>query len=309
MADDASEWITLLTDVSVASFSLTLCTFHPEVRIANITATRPRGATEAAASWKYGENKYYTEAIRAQLGVTERILPFADRGIFELAKKDSWLIPPYPLAPESFIESLDMDSILRAAMSGLPSGAKYPDYNNSDVFPACIFCDVPGPSMSRLHAAVFQDTIQDTGSAAWAIQALITSLFSMSYYDHIFQFDVAAPADLVTELVVTRPTSRRFFTAVLAMVVLHLVLVAVMTALFVRRADDGILGGSWAAVARVSGPATDGWLAVASTATDAEVSRGVDNAGQKHVLVGLERFGEQVRLRQRMDVRSMAADG
>ena len=153
--------------------------------------------------------------------------------------------------------------------------------------------------MSRLHAVVFQDTIQDTGSAALAIQTLITSLFSMSYYDHILQFDVPALADLATELAVTRPTSRKFFAAVLTLVALHLVLVVCVTVLFLRRAKDGLLGSSWAAVARVSGPATDQWLAVASTATDTEVSRSVDKSGLKGVSVGLVRVGDQVRLRPR----------
>jgi hypothetical protein len=103
----------------------------------------------------------------------------------------------------------------------------------------------------------------------------------------------------LAEQVVTRPVSWRFFTAVLVTLALHLMVVAFITALFLRRVEDGLLGGSWAAVARVSGPATEGWLAVASTATAAEIKKGVDHLGEINVLVGLERYGDQVRLRQR----------
>ncbi len=102
------------------------------------------------------------------------------------------------------------------------------------------------------------------------------------------------------ELTVTRPVSRRFFTAVLALLMLHLVLVWWVTALFLWRAETGLMvGGSWAAVARVAGPATDTWLAASSTTTDIDVARSMRRAGQKDVLVGLVRARSQLRLYSR----------
>ncbi|KAJ4203416.1 hypothetical protein FSOLCH5_007722 [Fusarium solani] len=306
---DKTEWTTLETDASGLSFGMTLCSFSLEVQDTNITATRPHGAAEAAASWIASLSMYDTRAIQEQLGGTNPILPRVERGIFELAKKASWLEPPSMIViNDSYAESspappADFSQIMLTAFNDLPGGGGHSidlfgtANNSSDVLEACEFC---GMTMSRLHAAVFQGVIKDTGSAAWAIQALVTSLFSMSYYDHFFQFDVPAPIDMETELAVTRPTSWRFFGAVLATVALHLVLMAFATMWFLRRVEDGLLGGSWAAVARVSGPATDGWLAVASTATDAEISEGLEKAGQKNVLVGSVRFGDQVRLRQRI---------
>lgn len=68
----------------------------------------------------------------------------------------------------------------------------------------------------------------------------------------------------------------------LAIVALHLVLIVFATALFLQCVEDGPVGSYWAAVARVPGPVIDGWLAVAST----EIGKGMNNAGQKDVLVG-----------------------
>ena len=86
--------------------------------------------------------------------------------------------------------------------------------------------------MSWLHAAVFHDAIRETGSPTWAIQALITSLFDMSYYDHVFRFDVSALAEIVTELEVLQPTSWRFFVVVMSLVGLHLGTVCLVSTLF-----------------------------------------------------------------------------
>lgn len=54
-----------------------------------------------------------------------------------------------------------------------------------------------GATLSRLNTAVFQDTLRETGSAALAIQGLLTTLYSMSHFDHLHQFDVVGPVHLV----------------------------------------------------------------------------------------------------------------
>src|SRR5262249_55491371 len=136
--------------------------------------------------------------------------------------------------------------------------------NQTDVLAACSFCDATGARISRAHAVVFQDSIKETGSAAWAIQGLITTLFSMSYYDHVFQFDVSVPAIVASEVIVLRPTSWTFFTLVVSLVAVHLSLVCLVSMIFLLRAEDVFVGSSWAAVARVSGPETDEWLRKAS---------------------------------------------
>jgi len=321
--DGRSEWRTLKTNVDGLYFVMTLCSMAPEARNTNITATRSHGVTEPQANWIGTEGTYDTRAVRTQLGITSPILPPRDRGIFSLAKKDSWLQAPYfVLVNYTNVTGWQMvppdtgnDSILKAAFRDLPAEASYFDLNTfppsnvTDDLAACGYCEAGSISMSRAHAAVFQDTIRETGSAAWAIQGLLTSLFGMSYYDHVFRFDVSAPANVATELAILRPTSWTFFTVVVVLVVFHLCLVCLVMTVFLRSAENAVLGGSWAAVARVSGPETDRWLATASTATDADIGRSIKRAGQTNVYVGLERFAQQTRLRQRRGVSAMIADG
>ncbi|KAH8657854.1 hypothetical protein BX600DRAFT_439037 [Xylariales sp. PMI_506] len=121
----------------------------------------------------------------------------------------------------------------------------------------------------------------------------------MSYYDHIFQFEVIAPVDLAAEVVLLRPLSRRFLTIVVVIVTLHLIVVSVVAALFMWQVQDGFVGSSWAAVSRVSGPATDSWLPATSSLIDAEVRRGLRDTVRGDVSVAVEQYGNQLRPRQR----------
>ncbi|KAH7216292.1 hypothetical protein DER44DRAFT_807266 [Fusarium oxysporum] len=254
VVQDKSEWTTLESDVKGLSFVMTLCSFDPVVQDMNITATRTKGGAEPMARWLNSTSTYDTEAILAQLGGTKDHLSYDDRGIFKLAKKESWLTPPSIIDRGTYWESspappADPYYILFGAFDGLPGGGGY----LIDLFGPDDSGDANGIRLNRLHGEVFKETIKATGSAAWAIQALVTSLYSMAYYDYIFQFDIPAPADLKAE----------------------------------QRAKDGLIGGSWAAVARISGQPTDDWLAKASTMTDTEISKGLQNVGQQVKLVGL----------------------
>ncbi|KAH7153472.1 hypothetical protein EDB81DRAFT_932028 [Dactylonectria macrodidyma] len=115
------------TDVSGLSYGMTLCTFALEVQDTNITATRPHGAAEAAASWIASSSMYDTRAIRAQLGGTNPILPRVERGIFKLAKRDSWLECDDindTLGESSPLPPADINQIRSTAFSDLPGGVR-----------------------------------------------------------------------------------------------------------------------------------------------------------------------------------------
>ncbi|KAH7210627.1 hypothetical protein BKA60DRAFT_639227 [Fusarium oxysporum] len=265
VVQDKSEWTTLESDVKGLSFVMTLCSFDPVVQDMNITATRTKGGAEPMARWLNSTSTYDTEAILAQLGGTKDHLSYDDRGIFKLAKKESWLTPPSIIDRGTYWESspappADPYYILFGAFDGLPGGGGY----LINLFGPDDSGDANGIRLNRLHGEVFKETIKATGSAAWAIQALVTSLYSMAYYDYIFQFDIPAPADLKAEQVVTRPVSIKFLMVVLALLSLHLALMIFATLWFSQRAKDGLIGGSWAAVARISGQPTDDWLAKAN---------------------------------------------
>ncbi|KAK2668159.1 hypothetical protein RAB80_015539 [Fusarium oxysporum f. sp. vasinfectum] len=200
VVQDKSEWTTLESDVKGLSFVMTLCSFDPVVQDMNITATRTKGGAEPMARWLNSTSTYDTEAILAQLGGTKDHLSYDDRGIFKLAKKESWLTPPSIIDRGTYWESspappADPYYILSGAFDGLPGGGGY----LINLFGPDDSGDANGIRLNRLHGEVFKETIKATGSAAWAIQALVTSLYSMAYYDYIFQFDIPAPADLKAE--------------------------------------------------------------------------------------------------------------
>ncbi|EXL90035.1 hypothetical protein FOIG_16688 [Fusarium odoratissimum NRRL 54006] len=252
MLTDSSEWVTLQTYVGglPIGIRMTLCSFAPQVQDLNITATRSQGAAEVTTRWLDSSNMYDTEDIRTQLGVTTHLKSNVDRGIFKLAKKDSWLIPHvwYNDNNSSLLVAktppVDPIAIRNSAFTGLPGAAmddstvemNLPDDSGFKYSTADDHIDIRAVTLRRLHAAVFTATIKNTGSAAWAIQALITTLFSMSYYDFITQFSVSAPAELEVKLTATRPMSFRFFIIVLIIIAVHLSVMIFITAWFLQHA-------------------------------------------------------------------------
>ncbi|KAF5565083.1 hypothetical protein FPHYL_4407 [Fusarium phyllophilum] len=152
VVQDKTEWTALESDVKGLSFIMTLCSFDPVVQDMNITATRTKGRAEPMARWLNSTSTYDTEAIRAQLGGTKEHLSYDDRGIFRLAKKDSWLRPPSIIDHGTYWESspappADPYYILSGAFDGLPGRGGYsisltgPDHS----------ADANGIRLNRLH--------------------------------------------------------------------------------------------------------------------------------------------------------------
>lgn len=130
------------------------------------------------------------------------------------------------------------------------------------------------------HATVFQSVLLTTRNPALALQAFITRLAQMSYYEllrvHDFEHEVT-----------TRSTQEAFVPnrwhglgCVLAMVAVHLVLVVSAVVLFARRTSDSALGNSWQVVAQMMSPDTVDVTSVAHELTDREVKRHVVSAGR-----------------------------
>ena len=296
-----AEWLILTADLPGSlSLGLTLCTTKWQVQDVEVEASRPRTFPEPAAQWRSDPGVFDTTAILDQLVIdpssTER-----GGGVFELAKRDSWLVPPTWIVVNKTTLTSNNQPTSPEALAAL-AFTYFPTAGSTlPILSLCsLYIDPPeGRLLSRLHAAVVQDIVQDQsrgGRMALALQALVSSTFALAYGDHIVQFDVASPAERVSEADVVRPLkARRFLPVVLGLVGLHVFLVASLLLAvvglpppFAAPGDhdddhDGafVLGAAWAAVAQVRGPETDAWLAFATApiAGEREEEAGKDVGG------------------------------
>ncbi|KAK4166954.1 hypothetical protein QBC43DRAFT_349765 [Cladorrhinum sp. PSN259] len=304
----SDEWITSTfvdpnferkDDFPLPQVSLSLCTFDPQVRNMTITATRPSPAAEPSVSWNTTRRRYVTDSVRRQLGTANRT------SIFTLASPEL----------ETALHANSMPSSIPEAGSAVGvEECGLEDFGDKDSPPLflCWSCfntftsppeiNLPtGTLASNLAGDMLQDTLKETGgNIALALQGLITATFSTTYYDLLPQFDIFEPAELKTSKEVVRPIRHTFAALLGGVVVVHLILCVIVTALFATKAKHMLLGATWSAVARLFGADTEFWLRFGSGKRDSEVTKEMHAAGVSKILVGAERdVGGVVSIRRR----------
>jgi hypothetical protein len=284
------EWLILHTNDTQLSFSLTLCYQNIQTQDASIDAWRSTdGNIEATSRWDRITATFDTLAPRRQLGAIapkETLTP-SDRGIFTLRAKPSW-DAMYGEVPTSTVPEQILNGVF----------ASYPGSNRSMAL--CSYCTSSANINTNIeYAAVFQDILKDAQSPALAIQALITTLIGMSYYDYIVQFDVDAPGTIVSNTSVLKPTGRKPFILVLAVITTHLFLVALVTVIFAIGGKHSLIGNAWSVVAQLQSPEIVAWIAKADKMNDRAVEKIMKAAGSDGVLVGVGDVGCHMRLLRR----------
>jgi hypothetical protein len=289
-------WLEILTNATKLSLQATLCYTSPVLQDTSITAWRnPNNVSEVLSSWHNETGTFDTRAIRKQLGATTILSSPTERGVFQLIQKTSWQRPPvnYNTAGGWItVRKRTVPSSLTVyAMHGL-------DTPESAVC-MCGYCACGSKGqVSRLNAAVFNDIVRETGNPALAVQGLITTLHGMAYYDRLFQFDVNARANITSNISVIKPTGWAFFSVVIAVTSLHLVLVLFVVVLFVFTGGNCLLNNAWSTVAQLQSPETKEWLEVAIDMKDRNVKKAMVIAGEDSVLVGIGRAKGDLRVRR-----------
>jgi hypothetical protein len=289
-------WLEILTNATKLSLQATLCYTSIVLQDTSVEAWRtPNNVSEAKSGWYNKTGTYDTRAIREQLGATTVPLSLNERGVFKLVQKESWEHPPVKVHTSggwiSVRKRTGPSSLTAYAMHGL-------DTPGSTVC-MCGYCACGLKSqVSRLHAAVFNDVLRDTGNPVLAVQSLITTLHGMAYYDRLFQFDITARANITTNISVIRPTGWGFFSAVITVIALHLCLVFFVAILFIFTGGNCLLNNAWSTVAQLQSPETKEWLDVAVDMKDRDVKRAMAVAGEDSILVGIGRSRGDLRIRK-----------
>jgi hypothetical protein len=103
-----------------------------------------------------------------------------------------------------------------------------------------------------LQAAIFNNTLAETDSPAYAVQAQLTTLLRLAYYAWLPPFDVESNVTTASFSSVLAPVSKRGFWAVMGLVVAHIGITVIVVILFLARTKFSFLGNPWTAFAQVA---------------------------------------------------------
>lgn len=288
------EWLDLLfKDDGSIRLSLSLCYAALDSADLSVHAFSNTNRTEPVGVFDAKRMAYRYDGVRQQLGQTAdgwTYGMFEDRGILELGFRSSWqpnktrgdYVRPYNAGPGwapyiswllkasqfdssgLFSDADPMDEFSRsnstAHLSYEKSGVSASSFNNvlSDIY--------PDPSFSSL----LQDILRNGGDIAHGLSSLITVVAGSAYYDQLPQFNGNSDIEQTMFVTVLTPQRHRGYTAVFAVAIFHLVLIAIALFLFLTRTKISRIGNAWQTIAQIRDPRTEELLYLNTLATDEE---------------------------------------
>jgi hypothetical protein len=268
--EDRAEWAEITMNQTGISLAVSLCYTAAAVQHRRIDTIRQSDrVNEPSATWNLTSVSFNTSSIRRQLDATASPLSQSTRAVFELPDFNSTSSSWVSYAPTgTYIGEGAMPPMLMLS-SALLSMALAKEHGAS--VPMCYGCvSFEGGHINHLQTAVFNQILQDTSSPGKALQALETSFYAQWYYSNLYLFDAAANATVWSNLPVEVPVRKTFLSAVVTAVVVHLVMCAGVTFVFLTGTSHSLLGNAWQVIAQVRGKEIDGLLGNGSL-TDREV--------------------------------------
>ncbi|UPK91269.1 hypothetical protein LCI18_002204 [Fusarium solani-melongenae] len=264
-------------------------------RLYDVTMSGRGIKSEPTGDWRRGSGHENQMGILHQMGAGAS---FEDRGILELTVGSHLADDhrPYhmPLGPTAL------------SASGTSS---CPVTQFSWAFSDSWMTTLTMGSMEFPHPAyssVFQSIVQQTEDPAQAVQALMTRLYQMQYYDFLPDFDYKQTTKTIysTERII--PSRWTGLAIVFCLVAVHLLLVSVTTVLFISRTRGSALGNIWQAVSQMDSAETKQILESTDSKRDDEVKSCVKAMGKDAGVYGMSRSVEtgrmEIQLRERKEI-------
>ncbi|RSL91025.1 hypothetical protein CEP52_014400 [Fusarium oligoseptatum] len=288
-------WTKAINADGVEVFSVTEVYFNNAgPRLYNATMSGRGIKSEPTGDWRRGPGHDNQIDILHQMGVGAAT--FEDRGILDLVMGSH--LPdgnrPYhvPLGP--------------AVLSASGEVSSWPVTQFSWAFrdswmtaTAMGSIEFPHPA----HSSVFQSIIQQTGDPALAVQALMTRLYQMQYYDFLPDFDFKQTTETIYSTERIAPSRWTGLLIVFCLVAAQLLLVFITMVLFISRTRGSALGNIWQAVSQMASPETRQILESTDSRRDDEMKACVKAVGKDAGVYGMSRSIEtgriEIQLRER----------
>ncbi|OCK88491.1 uncharacterized protein K441DRAFT_621209 [Cenococcum geophilum 1.58] len=259
-----------------------------------ILASSQTNRTEPSWEFDPEQRRFVTGSIRKQLGAGAHNLTFQDRGILsmettplEMRQQAKALVP--------FNGSLKYLTKTFAAPVANPYFAKF----------SAFFCPTCNATAAQLddvvlvhpqQATTFQDILLDTGRPALALQAHLTTLVRMVYYDNLPMFDYSGNQTLDFFVPILLPTTHLGLVGVIMVLLIQQVAVLIIVLRFMSSEHSTLLGNAWQAVSQLCSDEASDILRDATQATDGDVKHQLKAAGKRFHQVVLAKSADGDRI-------------
>ncbi|KAF4819720.1 hypothetical protein CGCSCA5_v004498 [Colletotrichum siamense] len=229
--------------------------------------------------WADRTASYNTTNVRLQYQSASVGSASTRRGILDLEWKDRWQLnsADQKIGPDHNPYGF---TIFSSVADDLPFVVRGP-LNVTDEPNPCGTLQVGGRSSRAVHyahAALFQDTIQTTGSLPETLQAILFILEQMRYYELLPYFNIASPATFVLAEERLIPMRWVGLEIVVGIIVIHLALLITTIVLFLRFTRSSYLGNIWMSLSQVFSPETADIIQKGTETKDDEVESIVSKA-------------------------------
>lgn len=228
------------------------------------------GNREPKSAWGHHTQSYNTESSRLQLGVSPPGLhqppghPHAGPAI------SMGSLPPPPTATLR----VDPTPFFMAIMVRLPtfliSSANY-TFDPGVVLSRTGIGAISG-NAHPTHVDLFQDTLITTTSPALAVQALLTRIYQIAYYQQLVKLQSPVAAETAFSLTATIPVQWTGFALASALIGVHSLIIVALAVQFASSTDISFVGSYYQTVAQVISPDTRPILDEADRMDDAAVT-------------------------------------
>jgi hypothetical protein len=152
--------------------------------------------------------------------------------------------------------------------------------------------------MNIVQATLFENILTDTGDPSLALQAQLTSLLRMAYYDWVPLFDWNSTQTTTSFVDRQLPASQTGLWIIVGFLAAHFVLVTGVLVWFCRSTKFTLLDNAWQVVAQIHSSETKQLLTdpSVSIATDAQIQEKIQQAGQSHLRLRLRRVNDSRRV-------------
>jgi hypothetical protein len=284
----SSPWVMVVNGTDSPALRVTACMANLGVDTFIADLHSDWEGSEPAMSWNRPAQRYSTATTRTQLGAVLPRQPLNDRGVLALAPRSDWqflfdaetsFASSMLHATNAWTFTLALASSLRNPQSTDPT----PVHRNQTVDPGVILSQYSTSldfNAHETHVRLFQDTLNQTQSPAVALQALLTRICQMVYYDKLLRLEQSGRAKTAFSHAALLPTHWTGFGVGMGLLLSHWVVVVFVTGLFARYTRHSLLGNHWQAVSQVYSKETVAVLEEADRMDDREVEHWVKGKGR-----------------------------
>ncbi|KAK7977065.1 hypothetical protein PG996_003135 [Apiospora saccharicola] len=269
-------WTELISPSGEDVFGVSACftmdglptTGQPVYMSANSSSLEPKLGYTRSASKPLLASQEPTLQIRGQMGVYCDEQTLEERGVLSLEFQDGHCHNRFSLSGNS---SHRDEVVLGGLGAALSRSRTLPLSVNRQLI---TMVDKSERKVQQAHACLVLDVLATADNPALAVQSLSTALIQMLHFDEDYRWNTTVPASYTVATEVTMPSSRVGLFSVIAMIAVHLfVLAVIVLPVFLSQTKVTLLGNMWLAVSQIMSDRTLEILAHSHDLTDKEVTK------------------------------------